>query len=277
MSTPVLVKEQEKSDPLLEFLTPVPVDTSKRKILANQIENITKTIGTLRQIERDARTQLEAKRSDLKSQLTGTKYQQLSLEALKRRNDVGLPVFALFALTSPIFTIESQNMGDSFGKYHPAQSLPTTLAQCYADVREKLTPFDTDGVRVFSVLIAAIAALIAIDGKSFEAILGGSIVAMLAGAFAFFAPATKAVRITARYDGIMPIRVREKIAQVEESKEFDQIFILAEVKEWQKDEVVIPKKDPLVLGFVNNNLFLIDKYDTTGVEEYVANEFATSV
>jgi hypothetical protein len=82
------------------------------------------------------------------------------------------------------------------------------------------------------------------------------------------------VELAARYDGVMPDWVREKIhaylkpgiAEVH----FEQIFIIAEAPAWQVNKTAaIPVGDPLVVGVAHQNLWLIAAYDLTAVEQKV--------
>lgn len=81
------------------------------------------------------------------------------------------------------------------------------------------------------------------------------------------------ISITATFTGVIPQSTKDKITEA--SSEFkEQIFVLAEVEAWKLNEVVIPQRDPLVVGYAEENLWLIDQFDLTPLEEYVKREFA---
>ena len=81
---------------------------------------------------------------------------------------------------------------------------------------------------------------------------------------------------------MLPKRVREKIKAVR--KDFDEVFILAESPKMKIHSAIEPAPiiapgDPLVIGWKkgiapHGTFFLIDKFDTTSVEQYVADEFS---
>jgi len=82
------------------------------------------------------------------------------------------------------------------------------------------------------------------------------------------------VELTARYDGVMPDWVREKIHACLKpglgEYRFQEIFIIAEAPEWQVNKTAaIPVGDPLVVGVAHGNLWLIAAYDLTSVEQKV--------
>lgn len=83
--------------------------------------------------------------------------------------------------------------------------------------------------------------------------------------------------IEARYEGVIPDSTREKISAAQKTKQFPDMYILAEVRKWEVNRVTLPLGDPLVLGRTKGGYFyLIDKYDTTTIEELAAAEYTTS-
>jgi hypothetical protein len=76
----------------------------------------------------------------------------------------------------------------------------------------------------------------------------------------------------ARFSGVIPDHIRERITTVRQ--DFDQILIVAEVPVWQQ---MVPHGDPLVVGRYGSLFWLVDKFDTTSIEEYVAKEFTATV
>lgn len=73
--------------------------------------------------------------------------------------------------------------------------------------------------------------------------------------------------IEASFEGVIPSEVKDKIAFAH--KKFKKIFLIAEPKGFAvgKRALVIPKRDPLVVGWDGSQLWLIAAFDTTPVEE----------
>ncbi len=84
-----------------------------------------------------------------------------------------------------------------------------------------------------------------------------------------------AVSIKSSFHGLIPEDSRQKIKQAQNY--FDNIYFVAETKpeEWTVSEHIIPRflRDPLIVGVFDKNCFLIDKFETTPVEDYVSKEF----
>ncbi|HEU5114683.1 MAG TPA: hypothetical protein VFT82_02870 [Candidatus Paceibacterota bacterium] len=85
--------------------------------------------------------------------------------------------------------------------------------------------------------------------------------------------------IQAKFQGTLPQNTRDRIKKALEK--FDQVFILAEVPNLRVAFLPLPKPslqgDPLVVGYLNqtNSFYLIDKFDTTKIEDYITGEFTT--
>ena len=77
--------------------------------------------------------------------------------------------------------------------------------------------------------------------------------------------------IRAEYNGIIPPAVRARIDKAK--PDFDSIHILTEIPLWEIKKVVHPNRCPLVLGRKGKRLFIIDRFYTTYVEEYIRKEF----
>lgn len=72
---------------------------------------------------------------------------------------------------------------------------------------------------------------------------------------------------------LMPKKTREKIAMAR-AHFGKQIFLIAEAPQpWEINVIVPPKPDPLVVGYENGLLFLIDAFNMTRIERVVAAEF----
>lgn len=79
------------------------------------------------------------------------------------------------------------------------------------------------------------------------------------------------------YTGAIPDSTREKI-QKARSTHFNKVFLLcdAPLDQWKLDVSPIPAPpDPIVVGHACEELWVIDVFDPTPVEEYVALEFSS--
>jgi hypothetical protein len=89
------------------------------------------------------------------------------------------------------------------------------------------------------------------------------------------------IELTAKYGGVMPSDVREKIHGWLNPEpgcpRFDEMFIVAEAPEesWQVKE--IPRQDPLVIGVAHGLLWLVAAYDLTPVEKFAHDLCANSL
>jgi hypothetical protein len=72
---------------------------------------------------------------------------------------------------------------------------------------------------------------------------------------------------------LIPPDTRAKILK---ARQFfnDQLFLIAEAPAWQENTVVYPDPDPLIVGYEDGFLFLIDQFDLTPIEK-MAYEFVT--
>lgn len=78
--------------------------------------------------------------------------------------------------------------------------------------------------------------------------------------------------MTATFTGVIPEGVRTRIR--EHAK--DPVFLIQEVSEWDVRHIAHPvHTDPLVVIHKYGRLWLIDRFDTTPVEEYIAQEFVS--
>jgi hypothetical protein len=88
------------------------------------------------------------------------------------------------------------------------------------------------------------------------------------------------IELTAKYGGVMPSDVREKVRSWLNPEpgcpRFDDMFIVAEAPEesWKVKE--IPRQDPLVIGVAHGLLWLVAAYDLTPVEKFAHDLCASS-
>ncbi len=80
--------------------------------------------------------------------------------------------------------------------------------------------------------------------------------------------------IRSSFHGLIPPDTRKKIKEAQPVLE--NIYLVAETKpeEWSVEKHV-PRfvRDPLVIGVLENKCFLVDKFDTTSLEDYISKEF----
>lgn len=173
-------------------------------------------------------------------------YRRLSYEPLKWRDENGWPCLAVYSLESADCTIEcSRSFITSpirFGsdRYRfdfslPTHLLPSHLRECYRDMEDLLK---AECVRKHSR-----AAALSIT-----------------------------IKLSSRFVGIIPSDVKEKIRDAQ-SIFGENIFLIAEAR-WTKTATQPPPaidRDPLVVGWDGADLWLIDVFDITPVEQAMIN------
>ena len=91
----------------------------------------------------------------------------------------------------------------------------------------------------------------------------------------------KKLIITAEFDGILPKATREKARAAKDS--FDNLYLIVDQQlRWKSTLLRDPTPralDPLLIGELKqgrrHQFFLIDQFDLTEAEQYLADEFAT--
>jgi len=202
-------------------------------------------------------------------------YPEIGLEPLRLRNKDGLPVFALHTIRSPEFRIKVRNFAVHAGSFELSRGtvdLPSVLEDCYSDLLSKVSDRIWRNFRYVCITISVAIAIsasvlaLAVDLHCFF-MLVLIVVTWVVG----FAITIGIIErdFVCRYTGLIPQPVKEKIQEAKEH--FQEIYILTEVADWKLER---PKRDPLVVGFAGDSLWLIADYDTTPTEEYVKMEFA---
>jgi len=83
------------------------------------------------------------------------------------------------------------------------------------------------------------------------------------------------ITLRANFAGFIPSQTRQMIRSLRpriwNRRGFSKICLVQEVEEWN---VAVVKADPLVVGIKNGVAYLVDRFDTTTFEEYVAREFS---
>ena len=231
-------------------------EAPKQAILIDKtIKRAQHKLSDLFGFEEAAAPAIEARISDLQREKAGLKnvgkyrgFRRLSLEPLHWRDKkTGYPLLVMLGLDSPRFELAVRGKrtnrysyyGDLRGRslkwsVSSTPKLPPALLDCYKDVTDKLR----------------------------EKAKGNK----------------KSISLLTEYAGMIPKSTRQKIDEAE--KLFDGIYIIAEGKNFELVETKIkaaPKPndgDPIVVGFDGTNLWVIDTFDLTPIERFVASEFA---
>ena len=214
-------------------------------------------------------------------------YQILSPDPLTWRNKEGLPLLAPFSLESNTCSLGEDGFSDEF---------PTSVQGFYQDVIKTLRTsqfkkYATMGIGI--TLSVSIMILIFLQPwawsigwpvfNSLGCLFMGSIVGGFV-AFFFFNHiyGWETVSIGASLGGMIPSEVREKIQLAIRQQFFQEIFILAEVQKWAKTvtRVRMPVRiaigDPLVVGYDGHIFWLIAAFDTTSLEQHIADNYAVT-
>jgi hypothetical protein len=114
-------------------------------------------------------------------------------------------------------------------------------------------------------------ASIAADGTAIR-ITGGTMISWDGPWATVTSRHTERVRLSTKFSGIIPAEVRQRIRDTKQC--FDKTLLIQEVVEW--NATVERIADPLVIGVKNGVHYLVDRFDTTSLEDYVAREFSVS-
>lgn len=77
-------------------------------------------------------------------------------------------------------------------------------------------------------------------------------------------------RLTSTFRGLLPTATKDKIQEAQPI--FDDIVLVAEETQWGIQNITA---DPLVIGLIMGQAFLIDLFETTNIENYVGKEFTS--
>jgi hypothetical protein len=81
----------------------------------------------------------------------------------------------------------------------------------------------------------------------------------------------KRITLEAKFSGLLPERVRHRIS--ESRVLFDEMLLITEAPNWSYNvQTIIPVGDPLLIGRKGRNFYLLDEFDTTPAEYWVARE-----
>lgn len=176
------------------------------------------------------------------------RYPLLSMEVLKMRNAEGFPVFAPFFLDCQTFSLYFSG-GRAYRDERGGEvmRLPSDMRAMYQDIFAKWKK-EANSVHYFSAKITA----------QFSGVIPQAVRKRIEQVLPDFQPGKKKVSFWNRFAGPQSTL---------------NIFLLAEVRRWEVDKVVIQNPDPLVVGYRYGELRLIDHFDETPMEEYIRREF----
>jgi len=83
----------------------------------------------------------------------------------------------------------------------------------------------------------------------------------------------RTIKITSHFKGIIPTATKQKIEEATKiftGNESCGIFLVKECPDW---ETQIVTEDPLIIGVIGDQAYLIDNFDCTNLETYVKTEF----
>ncbi len=214
-----------------------------------EIEKRNRVLRTLLPIENGARHEINQEIAELNTQKRITlaingPYRKFHLaEPLKWRRADGMPKLAVFSLADPVMAFEAEYIGGNWSQDHSTvkPNLPTVMLRCFNDVREKLYRESRERYRQTS-------------------------------------SSTRIGKITAsaKFTGLIPPEAKKEIEAAKQCFG-NNIFLVAEAPQWKISEEVrevpIERKDPLVVGVVEDQIFYITKFDPTNLENLLQSEF----
>lgn len=231
----------ERAVALAERIPPAEIKKSSRqlKLVSTQMKPVSALIGKLFGIEEASRLRVEnsfavlkREQTDLQNRVTfGAEYPLLSMEPLTWRDKNGWPQLVVFSLDSPRWEMAIS------GRYYQGKGWKMKLR------------FES---KMFPQLPEAIAACYEDVQKTLQRRASKR---------------QNSAKLSCRFEGLIPDYVKQKIVEVRGS--FKEMFLIAEPKGFEINEtaIVVPRVDPLVVGFDGTKLWLIADFETTPVEE----------
>jgi hypothetical protein len=212
------------------------------------------------------------------------------------RTGLELPVFAVFDLEGE-HQLSFEITTDSISAAAEPGSLPSyipfqTTQASVGEINKKRIRAERAVTRmsvilgVFFALTCLFSGVTPVSGVALAGlVMGGWVV----GAFLTYVPSLvvlnwlcpwKKLVLTAEFDGILPKEVREKAYTAK--SHFDRLYIVVDQEHrWKSALLPDPRPralDPLLVAELKQGrrrkFFLIDQFDLTGAEQYLADEFA---
>lgn len=278
-------KEQKR----IELL---PVEVSAKETLDGEIEQLKNELRAAQ-----TREIIQKKAKDWKT---------LSPEAFSLENEKGQPALGIFPVFSEGYRIALNDqglsiadgekltlptrvhemLGSTFKKWQRSRSrLYAKIEDFWESDRRRVVRLYLGaaiiGLQVIPILYGAIvhSPIMVTCGfffMMFIGFVGGSIMEMLARKTPDRLQEILSVPVALR-GGIdfscLPNTARKSIKEAGDVFGKSNVFLVAPVLEW---DVVRPTVDPLVVGNDGSKLWLVDRFDTVPVEEYIAEEFTTN-
>lgn len=218
-------------------------------------------------IEEKAKAEVDKQITDLKARrhvVAGAsaysgKYLPISHEVLKWRDKLGLPKLVLFSLASPTFSITLER-GRSAHQQWVSRGVasPGSLNQLNMNSLQNL---DWQQMAQAQAGYYAEKDCVSPEYPAPLRALLNDVVNDLRGKSG---RQGKYIRVAATFNGVIPASTRAKIAEAK--KVFKAIFIMAE-PDLSYEEVQLPIGDPVVCGWDGQQLWFVDDFETTAVEE----------
>lgn len=254
MSVDLVVAEQSTIDKVWNLIQ-MPSATVAAK---EKFDRATALRGALLPVEEHAKNELDEKIKVLGRELKQQQFPEamIPFEVLKWRWPDGMPKLIPMRLSDPSLTFWAQRsefgsldhgMSASGGEYN--YHFPQPIRDCYSDVFAKM------------------------EARCFR-------------------PCSK-IKYKFMFKGLIPDSARMSIAMAMQESRFNELFLLTEVPSvgWEvkydrgkgvfrrlgenvRDALANIEIDPIIVGYAHDTMWVIDKFDTTKLEDYVLNEFA---
>ena len=208
-----------------------------------------------------------------------------------------LPVFAIFDLEGEhrlSFEITTDSISATAEPGSLPSYIPFQMTQASVrEINEERTRAERTVTRI-SVILGILPALVCffsgLSSVPGVAVAGLVMGVWLVGAFLTYVPGLfvlnrlrprKKLLLTAEFDGILPKEVREKAYTAK--SHFDHLYLVVDQQHrWKSALLPDPRPralDPLLIAELKQGrrrrFFLIDQFDLTSAEQYLADEFAT--
>lgn len=181
------------------------------------------------------------------------KYMRLSLDVLKLRNKNSLPSLSPFSILSPEFVFIQKAWHWMSPQFETRPLLPPPMMSCYSDINQMMkVTCQTEANKTRKTIQQEFRV-------KYRGVIPKSVrEAVEKARVDFGTPITKKTGIFTRKTEVTGYT-------------YDNIFLLAEVENWEKREMRIG--DPIVVGYKGGFLWVIDVFDITPAEEHVLREF----
>lgn len=243
MTTALAVRDQSVIEQAFALALPSP----QVEGAIEELESLSQAYRTLLPVEETSKNKLEQRINELRQTVTRAEFPEdlLPMEPLSWRWKNGLPKMALLTIGyGATFTISAGRSGSRLSS-GVTPDLPWELESLYSDVVKLAESYCVrrDSRRSFSFT----------------------------------------------FEGVIPMSVRESIVKAQKSLRFEGLYMLVEAPEkaWKVESVkgisraqaareylASIELDPLVLGYAQEALWVIDKFDLTTLEQYVLDEFS---